>query len=125
MKDMKSNLDVVVSIDPDDYTASANGASADLRGYDGAMIVLAVGTITDGTHTPKVQESDDDSTWNDVAAADLSGALAALVSDTPQRVDYVGVKRYIRAVLTVAGATTGAQVASIIVRGCPHQAPLS
>jgi len=129
MKDMKSNLDVVATIDPDDYTATENGASADLRGFDGAMVIAMPGTADTGdaneTYTPKVQESDDDSTWTDVAATDLNGAFAALVSDTPQRVDYVGNKRYIRMVLTIAGTTPTIQFCGSIVRGYPHQAPLS
>ena len=97
----------------------------DLQGFDGGVVVFAVGTITDGTHTPKVQESDDDSTYTDVAAADLEGTLAALASDVNQRVGYKGNKRYIRDVSTVGGASTGGVYAGVVVRGLPHRAPVA
>ncbi|MEZ5101171.1 MAG: hypothetical protein R3C15_15495 [Thermoleophilia bacterium] len=98
-------------------TATANGSSADLATYESAAVILNVGTITDGTHTPKLQESDDNSAWSDVAAADLQGAFAALASTTQQEVGYIGRKRYVRVVVTVAGATTGGVYGATIVRG--------
>ena len=124
MRDMKNNFDAVNSIDPDDYTADVNGAGIDLRAFDGSAVVFSVGTVTDGTHTPKIQESDDNSNWNDVNASDQEGSLVDLASDTNQRVGYKGSKRYVRSVLTIAGATTGAQVAALVVRGIPHHAPV-
>mgnify|MGYP001244541368 CR=1 FL=1 len=125
MKDLKNYLDVVNSIDPDDYTATANGLGIDLQGFEGSAIVFSVGTVTDGTHTPKIQESDDNSAWNDVASDDQEGTLSDLTSDTNQRVGYKGAKRYLRAVLTISGATTGAQAASLVLRGIPHRAPVN
>lgn len=125
MRDLKNNIDVQTSLVPDDYTASANGSGVDLRGFDGALVAFVVGTVTDGTHTPKVQESDDDSTYTDVAAADLLGSLSDLASTTNQRVGYIGSKRHVRAVLTVSGATVGAQVAALVVRGLAAQQPVA
>ncbi|MBT5472450.1 MAG: hypothetical protein HOK41_17735 [Nitrospina sp.] len=125
MKDIKNNFDVVNSIDPDDYIADANGVGVDLRGFDGSAIVFSLGTVTDGTHTPKIQESDDNSNWSDVSANDQQGSLVDLVSDTNQRVGYRGNKRYLRAVLTISGATTGAQSAALVVRGISHLAPVN
>jgi hypothetical protein len=125
MKDLKNNIDAVNSIDPDDYIATVNGLGIDLQGFEGSAVVFSVGTVTDGTHSPKIQESDDDSVWNDVASADQEGILSDFVSDTNQRVGYKGAKRYVRAVLAVSGATTGAQVASLVLRGIPHRAPVN
>lgn len=125
LRDLKSNIDQVQSLAPAARTASANGTGADLRGYDGATVLFNVGTITDGTHTPSVEESDDNTTFSAVAAADLIGSLSALASSTPQRVGYRGTKRYIRAVSTVAGATTGGVYAATVVRSHPDVAPLS
>jgi hypothetical protein len=124
-----NNIDVVSSIDPDDYTASVDGAGVDLQGFEGACIAFLVGTVTDGTHVPKVEESDTGA-WggeeNDVAAADLDGTLAALASDTNQRVGYKGSKQHIRSVLTVTGGpATGVQAASVIIRGHAHRAPVA
>ncbi|MGQ0664610.1 MAG: hypothetical protein ACT4P2_13740 [Pseudomonadota bacterium] len=126
MRDLKNNIDVVSSLAPaGNRTASSNGASADLRGYEGAVVTFVSGTITDGTHTPKVQESDDDSTYTDVAAADQLGTLATIAANAVQRVGYIGAKRYIRAVVTAAGTTTGGMYIAAIVRGKPAAAPLA
>ncbi len=124
-RDLTSNIDVKSSIDPDDYTATATGATVDLRGFEGAVVAFLVGTVTDGTHTPSVEESPDDSTWNTVAAADLTGTLVDLASDANQRVGYRGAKRYVRAKLTVSGATTGVQAAAVVVRGHAAQCPVA
>lgn len=125
MKNINNNIDVVNSIDPDDYVVSVNGLGIDLQGFESSAVVFSVGTVTDGTHSPKIQESDDSSIWNDVSITDQEGGLSDLVSDANQRVGYKGAKRYLRSVLTVSGATTGAQAASLIIRGIPHQAPVN
>lgn len=122
MKDIKNNVGVVKTINPAAYNTAQTGASADLSGYDAAMAVMHCGAITDGTHTPKLQESDDNSTFTDVAAADLDGSFAAMTANTIQRVGYVGAKRYIRVYVTSSG-TTGAVYGAVIVLGKPAQAP--
>ena len=125
MKDLKNSIDTVNSIDPDDYTATINGLGVDFQGFEGSAVVFSVGTVTDGTHTPTIEESDDNSTWANVASADQEGALSDLASDTNQRVGYKGAKRYLRSVLTISGATIGAQAASLVLRGMPHRAPVN
>lgn len=124
-RDLKSNIDVQTSLGPNDYTATTNGSSADLRGFESAVVAFVVGTVTDGTHTPSVEESDDDSTFTAVAAADLLGTLANFASSTNQRVGYRGAKRYVRAKLTVSGATTGAEAAAVVIRGNAAQRPIA
>ena len=125
MKDLKNNLDALNSIDPDAYTATINGLGIDLQGFEGSAVVFSVGTVTDGTHTPKVEESDDNSNWNDVALVDQEGTLSDLASGNNQRVGYKGAKRYLRAVLSVSGATIGAQMAGLVLRGISHREPVN
>lgn len=125
MKDINNNIDAVNSIDPDDYIVTVNGLGIDLQGFESSAVVFSVGTVTDGIHSPKIQESDDNSIWNDVNITDQEGTLSDLVSDANQRVGYKGAKRYLRAVLTVSGATTGAQAASLVIRGISHLAPVN
>lgn len=125
MYDLKNNLGFAQSLAPAARTASANGTGVDLQGFEAALVVLSPGTITDGTHTPKLQESDDNSSFSDVAAADLIGSFAALASNTIQKVGYKGAKRYVRAVVTVSGATTGGVYAATIVKGNARTAPVS
>ncbi len=124
-RDLTGNLDVRSSLDPEDYTATANGAAVDLRGFESAAVAFVVGTVTDGAHTPSVEESDDGAAWQAVAAADLSGALANLATGVNQRVGYRGAKRYLRAVLAVAGATVGARAAAVVIRGNAAQRPVA
>jgi hypothetical protein len=116
-------ISAVQSIAPAAKTASTNGSSADLAGYESAAVVILAGTITDGTHTPKLQESSDNSTFTDVAAGDLDGSFAAIASNTAQKVGYKGRLRYLRVVVTVAGATTGGVYGAAILRGEPVAVP--
>lgn len=125
MRDLKNNVDVSQSIAPAAHTASVNGTGVDLQGYNSVMVVFHPGAITDGAHTPSVEESDDDVTYTAVAAADLLGSLVDLASNAIQRVGYKGTKRYLRAVSTVAGATTGGVYGAEIVRGHPNVAPVA
>lgn len=125
MRDLKNNLQTVTSLAPATRTASANGSGVDLQGFDAAMVSFVVGTITDGTHTPSLEESSDNAVFTAVAAADLIGSFAALASATNQSVGYRGGKRYLRAVSTVSGATTGGVYGAVVLRGRPAQGPVS
>lgn len=124
-RDLKSNIDIVASLAPAARTATESGTGVDLRGYESAVVSFVVGTVTDGTHTPSVEESDDDSTYTAVAAADLLGSLADLASNVVQRVGYRGGKRYIRAKVAASGTTTGALDAALVIRGNAVQQPLA
>lgn len=124
VRDIHNQLGFATSLGPAARTATANGTGVDLSGYRAAAVFFHVGTITDGTHTPKIQESDDNSSFTDVAAADQSGTLAALASNVNQEVAYLGTKRYIRAVSTVSGATTGGVYTALVVRGAPLTTPV-
>lgn len=100
-------------------TATVNGTGIDLSSSDAVAVIFGADTITDGTHTPKIQDSDDNSTFADVAAADQDGALVAITAASVQKVGYLGSKRYIRAVVTVTGspATGGKYVATVVSTG--------
>ena len=125
-RDLVNGVGVDNSIAPvGNRNASVNGASADLRGFDSAMATFVAGTITDGTHTPKLQDSPDNSAWTDVAAADQQGTLVAITASSLQKVGYIGDKRFLRAVVTVSGATTGGQYHSDITKSHAHQSPVA
>ena len=117
------NLNKVRSINVAAKTnGTANGTGVDLAGYDSATITFEVGVRTDGTHAAKIQDSDDNSSFADVAAAFQVGSFAAdVTSNTDQTVVYLGGKRYIRPVLTTSGATTGAIVGASVIRGHAFQ----
>lgn len=122
-EDLLNNIETTGSITPAAHTASVNGGSADLQDAKAAIVHWHVGTVTDGTHTPKLQDSADNSTWADVAAANLDGTFAALASNTDQKIGYIGGERYLRAVSTVAGATTGGVYEATILGGKLRKSP--
>lgn len=124
MQDTKNSMDAVTTLAPAARTAVANGTGVDLANFDGALVVFQVGAITDGTHTPKIQESDDNSTFTDVSAEDLIGSLTDLASNVNQRVGYVGTKRYIRAAVNVSGATNGGMYGALVVRSHARKYPV-
>lgn len=120
----------VKSIDVGAKTASADGASADLKGYLSAVVFVDADAWTDGTHTIHLEDSPDNSTWTNVAAADLEFTEAGAINSSGQvvidgaadddqayKIGYAGSERYLRVSTTVAGATTGAIYGAQIVRG--------
>ena len=110
LTDGKNSISVVAALAPAAVTATATGPGVDTGGAGTVAFILNPGVRTDGTHTPKLQESADNSTFTDVATGDQLGLWAVVASNTLQTVGYVGRLRYVRLVLTVASATTGAVV---------------
>lgn len=128
MRDLDNNISPVVALPPAARTANINGNGVDLRGFGMAAILFTFGAWSDGTHAGKLQESDDGATnWTDVAAGDMTGSLAAVSSasgqNAVQSIGYIGNKRFIRPVLTISGATTGAVSDVIVLRAAPSSAP--
>lgn len=128
LRDLVHNVLLTLSLAPAARTnGTATGASVDLRGFDAAVVVVTFGTWTDGTHTPSVQHSVDGSAWTACAASDLDGALVAVSSSTGanaiQTVGYLGAQRYVRVLMTVSGATTGALSSASVIAGKPRTAP--
>lgn len=123
-RDFHNEFAAATSLAPAARTASANGTGIDLAGYRTCAFVWNVGAITDGTHTPKIQDSDDNSSFSDVSASFQSGTLAALTANTNQECSYIGTKRYVRAVTTITGSpSTGGVYAALAVRGAPVTGP--
>jgi hypothetical protein len=90
-------------------------------GYAALTLELCPGLWTDGTHSFAINESDDNSTWTTVVAADLMpnpevGVYGTAATFLPinaatavvQRIDYIGRKRYVQIVTTESGATGAA-----------------
>jgi hypothetical protein len=131
MRDLYSNVSAVKSILPivGNNDTEGTGTGVDLKGYESAFVVFEVGASGDtlsGTVliTLRVQESDDDSTYTDVAAADLVGGANAIVIDDPAEDDvihvrgYNGARRYIRAFVDFTGThTNGIPISAVVVRG--------
>lgn len=123
------------SLVPKTRTASENGAGVSVVGYESAIAIYEVGANGDTLSgsvkkTPSVEESDDDTTYTAVAAADLIGALPVIDANAKCSKLYVcgykGTKKYIRVVETIAGThTNGTPSSACIVRGHPRNAPVT
>lgn len=129
MSDLKSHISVVQSLAPASRTATANGTGVDLTGFDAATVVLDLGAISGTTpsFTFEVQESSDNSSFAAVAAADLdSGQPAAVTAGgAVVEIGYRGIKRYLRAAVTVVGGTSTPTLlcSATVVRGNPRKLP--
>lgn len=92
---------------------TVNGTTVDKhvgsQAFRSVLFVIVTGTITDGTHTFAVQDSDDGSAWAAAAADCVQGSvvLAAADDDTVKELGYTGPKRYVRLTVTTAAPTTG------------------
>jgi hypothetical protein len=131
--DIYNNLSPIINFPIDAYTANIVPVGTDLQGYEGAMVIITTGVITDGTWTVHIEENDvataGDGGWADVAATDLLGTIPGPFTNVGNAFDnqlykigYIGSKRFIRVhiVETVMGT---AEIAAIIERGVPHSAP--
>lgn len=107
------------------------GVGVDLKGYSTALVIVNVGISGDTLSgsvlsTFKLQESDDNSTFTDVAAADMEGTQSTVIDDAAEDPTvivwgYKGSRRYIRVFDDVTGThTNGTPVGAVVVRGLPR-----
>lgn len=143
MKDLKNLIAVSQSIETDlvAATVDANGTGVDLQGFESATILAAVGESNDTLSGSvkielEVEESDDDSTYTDVADADLIGYVDGTNDGTFAVIDaatedqrayiagYIGSKRYIRVVVNVTGThTNGTPIGAFVIKSHSRQNP--
>lgn len=118
---------------PAAYTATANGTSVDastpeLSNFRSAMLVVTVGTVTDGTHVFTLEESDDDAAWDTVASEHLQGSAISVTSANHEDVfelGYTGHARYLRATVTVSGSpVTGGVYGAVIAMSGARRTPI-
>ena len=130
MRDISKNISLAQSIDPQTISSNTttNGTGVDVRDYDGVMVVFESNdAVADGAYVLGVEEADDDSTYTDVASADLIGTVANFSSSSEgiRAVGYIGIKRYVRATIVSTGTSSGGIMGGHVVRGLPHSAPTS
>lgn len=110
MRTLKESTSVVQSLAPATRTTSANGTGVDVRNADDILFVLTNGTTSGTTPTldVTVEDSADNSSFAAVSGyaftqvtAAIAGGSAALTLQVPKR----AVRRYVRAVATIAGTT--------------------
>src|SRR5260370_21077874 len=130
--DLYNRIGLVPGLNPAVYKTNQVAASIDRTAFEGgsdALVgVLIVGAWTDGTHTWKLQDSPDNSTWTDVASVFLQGSFTPIActgqQNAVQKVAYTGIQRYVQAVDTVSGSpATGAMYDLAWVVGGAHNLP--
>lgn len=126
-RDINKDVSVANTLLPNVRTSTGSGTGVGLAGYRKAMFIAHIGTVTDGTFAFDPEESDDNSTWSNIAAGDMSGSFTNATSsadDTVQEVGYLGSKRYIRCNVTVTGSpSTGGAIGVTVVRGAALTLP--
>lgn len=135
-RELKTKTKVVQVLTPNvvnDDTDGTAGASADMKGYESALLIAQIGVSGDTLSgsvklIPVAMESDDNSSFTAVAAADLLGAFtlvdAAAEDDVVQTVAYIGSKRYVRVDIDTTGThTNGTPCSACVVLGHPRVMP--
>jgi len=107
------------------------GNEIDTQGYNSVLFAIQSATITDGTYTPLIQESDTSgSGYTDVADIDLSvteASIAFVATDdnVVKKIAYTGTKRYVKLSLVSTGVTTGGTIGAMAILGNPSYAPVA
>ena len=128
MKDIKNILQTSPSIKPAaTFTSTQVGTSVDLKGFAAAMgiFIAGAGTEVDETYVPGFEDSEDNSSFAAVVAAEIEGDISTILQNTVRHIGYKGNKRFLKATLTLAGSTPSIFMAASIVAGRPEVAPTS
>lgn len=113
-----------VSLTPAARTnGTATGTAVDTLGYESALVLIATGVITDGSHAITLEDSNDNFVGDTttVAAGDILGTITTPLTSgaggsAAQAVAYVGKKRYVRVKVVTSGATTGGIFGATVLR---------
>jgi hypothetical protein len=105
LHDVANQAQLGASVFPVSVNSTAGGSSVDLLNADGRCFAIqAVGAVsgTDPLLAGKIQESDDDTSWSDIAGATFTDVENA--SDL-QVISFERTKRYVRHHRTVSGTS--------------------
>ena len=102
-------------------SATTTSPVIDFANIEENLIEFQFGVRTDGVTVPSLVDSPDGITFSPVTTT-LIGTLSPAASNVNQKVSYEGPNRYVKAVLTSTGATTGV-VAGVNVVAKPRKQP--
>lgn len=135
MRDIYNNTAIQQVLDPAVATTTQTSATIDVQGYQALEVIIAVGESGDTLSWSvrwdfKLQESDNDADYEDVALSDLHNDAATVTVDDPAEDDvavvfgYKGSKRYVQAVATATGShSNGTPLAMLAVLAKPESVP--
>lgn len=129
MRDLYHNILSTQVLSPAVATTVKTSSTIDLQGHNSASVLFSIGQSGDTLSgsvlwTLKMQHSDDDSSYSDVTAADVSNGTTAIVindgtlDETVYSMGYIGSKRYLKGIATPTGThTNGTPIGMIALRG--------
>ena len=128
MRSLEPNIGAVQMVAPAVLTGNNTAAAVDLQGFESAALIVNTGAIVSaGDFSIKLQESDDTAggTFTDVAAEHLTGEVpATLEANSVYRLGYIGLRRYVRTVVTKASGTSIA-LGAVLIKGDAHERPVA
>jgi len=136
MRDLYHNVLATQHLNPVVSTTTKTSTTIDLQGYNAANVVFSIGqagdTLSGSVYwTLKLQHSDDNSTYTDLAAGDLNSPSltvvvnSAALDETAYSFGYQGAKRYLKAVATPTGThAVGTPIGVISLRGVAGYEPV-
>ena len=137
MRDLYDNILVTQVSNPATGTTTRTSSTVDMQGYNSLNMLVSLGQAGDTLSvslywTLKITHSNDDVTYTDTVAADLSSpnvtvaVNATTLDKTTYAFGYVGGKRYVKAVATPTGShSVGTPIGMIALRGTPNYAPVN
>ncbi|OFW99184.1 MAG: hypothetical protein A3E78_14240 [Alphaproteobacteria bacterium RIFCSPHIGHO2_12_FULL_63_12] len=119
MLDRSQRYNALETIAPQTIAGDLNGSTVDRSGAEAASVLFHIGAWTSGSIPFVVQDSDDGAAWSNVTAANLVGT-APTVTDATQdgtvvEVGYVGIKQYLRAIVTGSGGGPSVDASVLVV----------
>lgn len=125
MRDFYSNHAVRSALLPASYAATTNGIVVDLKDQQATAIHLMMGGIVGAAvFGAKLQDSMDNVTFTDVPIGLMqSDAPPILLQNFAYRLGYLGSRRYIRVVLTLASGTSATIGALAVVEPLAKPVP--
>lgn len=136
MRDIYHKILATQHLNPVVSTTTKTSTAIDLQGYNGAMVVFNIGqsgdTLSGSVYwTLKLQHSDDDVTYADLAIADLNSNSLTVVVNSPALASnahsfgYQGNKRYLKAVATPTGThSSGTPIGMTALRSVAAYSPV-
>lgn len=136
MRDIYGNILVTQISNPATSNTTRTSSAVDLQGFNSLSMLVSLGqsgdTLSGSVYwTIKITHSNDDSTYTDAAAADISAGAASVVVNattldkTTYGFGYIGSKRYVKAVATPTGThTNGTPMAMLALRGNAAYSPV-
>ena len=136
MRDLYHNVLSTQVLNPAVSTTTKTSSAIDLQGHNSLSVLFSIGQSGDTLSgsvfwTLKLQHSDDDSSYADLAASDVSTGSTTIVvnsmslDETVYGIGYIGNKRYLKGVATPTGThTVGTPIGIIALTGASAYRPV-